>query len=848
MAAAEARGRAELRAHGLARLACLLAGLVLAVSGAQAQLAVTRWFAVNQEIPDGGELLDAREVSVDGADLASLQVRLRISGIGGQGANADLYASLGHGTALAVLLNRPGKATPTGFGYLDNGLDVTFADQAVSGDIHVYRQTLFGNPNTYLGVPLGGVWQPDGRLVNPDNVVTADARTAKLNVFNGLDPNGQWRLLMADLMEGGAHRLEGWSLEYRTKSGSDSTLGFGDATIEAVTGSQTLGNAVGLSGEVKTAGGNDIIFNGAVSGSGILSHEGNGTLKLNAANSFSGGINLRAGVLAIGHNSALGEGALNLAGGAVQASGGARTLANSVTVEANTTFSGTDPLRFTGATTLTGNRTFEVQNTTVFSGGIQQSGGSYGLTKSGAGLLVLDGASAYTGPTVVNQGRLRVLGSLSGSVVTVNSSGIVSGSGTIGGLVLNSGATLAPGASLGTLPAGDTTWGGGANYAWEINHANGTKGSDPGWDWLSVSGTLTITATPAQPFVVKVIGLNGSVQGVVAEFHNTSTYSWTIASATAGITGFDAAKFTLDVASFVNNNPLGLGSFSIARNGNDVNVVFTPEPGQVAFAAACGLLVWGAARGYGKVRRGRLGRRRGLWVAGALLWLGATSAYAQAAPSTAGAGSTAKGPTWDVKAKGVPQFVASNYIELEKIGQISKFRSGVGHDYSDAFETRRSMKHYFKPLDTVEWSAVKVFSPVKGTVFRVDQEWAGTKVEVQSERFPAFRFAIFHVKLGRPLKAGDSVNEGEYLGTHVDARTMSDIAVGVETPLGFKLVSWFEVLTDGAFAEYARRGMTSRSMAIISKEERDARPLATTDRGFTTPDTPEDWVPLKPAR
>ena len=54
MAAAEARGRAELRAHGLARLACLLAGLVLAVSGAQAQLAVTRWFAVNQEIPDGG--------------------------------------------------------------------------------------------------------------------------------------------------------------------------------------------------------------------------------------------------------------------------------------------------------------------------------------------------------------------------------------------------------------------------------------------------------------------------------------------------------------------------------------------------------------------------------------------------------------------------------------------------------------------------------------------------------------------------------------------------------------------------------------------------------------------------
>jgi hypothetical protein len=237
-----------------------------------------------------------------------------------------------------------------------------------------------------------------------------------------------------------------------------------------------------------------------------------------------------------------------------------------------------------------------------------------------------------------------------------------------------------------------------------------------------------------------------------------------------------------------------------------------------------------------------------LWLAVALLWLGAPPANAQATPSADGASPTADRGAWDAAAKGIPQFVATNYIELDKIGQVSKFRSGVGHDYSDAFETRRSMKHYFKPLDTVDWSAVKVFSPVKGTVFRVDEEWAGAKVEIQSERFPAFRFAIFHVNLSRPFKAGDTVKEGERLGAHVGPQTMSDIAVGVETPRGYKLISWFEVLTDAAFAEYARRGITSRSMPIISKAARDARPLATTDRGFATPDTPDDWVALKPVR
>lgn len=48
----------------------------------------------------------------------------------------------------------------------------------------------------------------------------------------------------------------------------------------------------------------------------------------------------------------------------------------------------------------------------------------------------------------------------------------------------------------------------------------------------------------------------------------------------------------------------------------------------------------------------------------------------------------------DVDSNGIPRFVQTDYIELAKIDRISRFRSGEGHDYSDNFESCRSMKHY----------------------------------------------------------------------------------------------------------------------------------------------------------
>ncbi|MFO3672900.1 autotransporter domain-containing protein [Pseudomonas protegens] len=95
--------------------------------------------------------------------------------------------------------------------------------------------------------------------------------------------------------------------------------------------------------------------------------------------------------------------------------------------------------------------------------------GHGGLTKEGIGTLVLSGNNSYAGPTLVNQGRLAVNGSLT-SAVTVNQGATLGGNGRIGGLTANSGATVAPGNSIGTLNvAGDVTFQPGSTYAVEVS-------------------------------------------------------------------------------------------------------------------------------------------------------------------------------------------------------------------------------------------------------------------------------------------------------------------------------------------------------------------------------------------
>ncbi len=200
---------------------------------------------------------------------------------------------------------------------------------------------------------------------------------------------------------------------------------------------------------------------------------------------------------------------------------------------------------------------------------------------------------------------------------------------------------------------------------------------------------------------------------------------------------------------------------------------------------------------------------------------------------------------WDIEKDGIPKFVGANYIEIAKIYRISKYRSSVGHDYSDAFEHCRSMKHYFELKDSVDWSLVKIYAPVSGKITRIDPEWAGVKIEIESDEFPAFRFSVFHVNLIAILKVGDPLAAGQLLGTHIGKQTMSDISVIVNDPTRQgRMVSYFDVITDGIFNDYFNRGVNARADLIISKAKRDANPLTCNGDTFIGTDTLVNWVVL----
>jgi hypothetical protein len=204
-----------------------------------------------------------------------------------------------------------------------------------------------------------------------------------------------------------------------------------------------------------------------------------------------------------------------------------------------------------------------------------------------------------------------------------------------------------------------------------------------------------------------------------------------------------------------------------------------------------------------------------------------------------------KNDTWDIDKDGIPRFVIINYIELDKINRISKFRSSQGHDYSDAFEHCRSMKHYYEPKSTVDWTSIKIYSPVTGKLTRVEQEWAGTKLEIASDDYPAFRFSVFHINLSKQRNLDEKVMAGELLGTHIGIETWSDISVIVNDPTRQgRMVSYFDVMTDAVFYEYRNRGVNSREDLIIPKTVRDANPLTCSGDTFMGIDTIENWVIL----
>jgi hypothetical protein len=172
-----------------------------------------------------------------------------------------------------------------------------------------------------------------------------------------------------------------------------------------------------------------------------------------------------------------------------------------------------------------------------------------------------------------------------------SSRAILSGSGVINTAITldNVGDTLAPGNSPGVLsftPA--QTWGA-FTLDWEVNNFTGiTAGTD--FDQVSLASSLNLTGGSAS-YLLNVLSLTGSnTAGIVPNFAETSQ-SWNVLSTAGGITGFDAASWTLNTGSFTSANA-ATGTFSLAQSGNNLVLSYNPvpEPTGPAFLAATGAL------------------------------------------------------------------------------------------------------------------------------------------------------------------------------------------------------------------------------------------------------------------
>ena len=226
-----------------------------------------------------------------------------------------------------------------------------------------------------------------------------------------------------------------------------------------------------------------------------ITKEGSGTLTLtpNSGNTFGGGFTLNAGRVRIGGGALGNAGIATLNGGTLSTAGsgnrnvnlnyvigGNVTLGNAVD-NGNLTFAGTGDLG-------SANRTLTIESYVSLGGAVSGTGG---ITKEGTAQLRLGGINNYAGATTINAGRLTIDGDNSAAtgLVTVNSTGILSGSGTIGGAVtVNGNGTLAPGSSPGLLTLkSDLTLAGGSFFDWEfVGDTLGIRGTD--YDGVNLSG------------------------------------------------------------------------------------------------------------------------------------------------------------------------------------------------------------------------------------------------------------------------------------------------------------------------------------------------------------------------
>lgn len=241
----------------------------------------------------------------------------------------------------------------------------------------------------------------------------------------------------------------------------------GDGTI-VTTNSATAGlNTTWQIGSLATSSTFSGRFQDNNQGKSILAKVGSGTLTLTGSSTFSGGTQLNAGTLVVGHANALGTGTVTLGGGLLQ-SAVAGTVANPIAIPA-------------------ASGTFDSQsNANTLSGAISGTGS---FVKVGSGTLTLSSAAnSFAGTTRIGAGALTV-----GNAAALSASTLDMNAGDSGTITFNQNSTLGGLAGSRDLDMGTRTLSIGNNgqsttYSGLLSNGGLTKVG---------SGTLTLTGSNA---------------------------------------------------------------------------------------------------------------------------------------------------------------------------------------------------------------------------------------------------------------------------------------------------------------------------------------------------------------
>jgi len=194
----------------------------------------------------------------------------------------------------------------------------------------------------------------------------------------------------------------------------------------------------------------------------------------------------------------------------------------------------------------------------------------------------------------------------------------------------------------------------------------------------------------------------------------------------------------------------------------------------------------------------------------------------------------------------LPEFIQADFIDLDRIYSISKFRSGSGHDFSQGSgEKCRSMKHYFNVQMSQEGEQLRnqnngmppgpdgkndisIYSPVEGKITAIQSDQTlGEQIYIQPTGYTDIKIRLFHIYKLEGIKKGRAVKAGEKIGV-IGRYQNTDIAI----TRGSDYLSYFEVMPDNIFAKYQARGVKDRRELIITQEYRDANPLKCSGEQF----------------